>query len=340
MAWTAPDQSRSKVKAAGKILAGRESSLLFPIEEARGVAANWRSSHGYPLHVVAASVKMWARQLDDKCFIARRLKRLPSIQFKLQRFPQMQLTTMQDLGGCRVVFFSVDDVKRLLDRFRPKATRCIEVVKVYDYLEYPKEDGYRSVHVVCRYRASKANYEMYDGHLIEVQIRSRVQHIWSTAVELADVAFTQTLKLGGGTAKWRRFFQLMSEVLRYFEVSAFPLTELTRDSELNQLSEELRVVDAFTAVLQGVESHALPKGYKFIVLQIDFSNKSIESSAYRSEQRASAYYTQLEEATSQKDGIQVVLISLDKYTSMAQAYPNYAFDIEQFRMILSYLGGT
>jgi hypothetical protein len=46
--------------------------------------------------------------------VAQRLKRLPTILDKLTRIPTMSVTTMHDLGGCRVVFETVDEVEELV----------------------------------------------------------------------------------------------------------------------------------------------------------------------------------------------------------------------------------
>src|SRR5690606_39699271 len=43
---------------------------------------------------------------------------------------------------------------------------------------------------------------------IEIQIRTRLQHAWATAVETVDVMKGTDLKSGGGTPDWREFFAL------------------------------------------------------------------------------------------------------------------------------------
>lgn len=40
--------------------------------------------------------------------VSQRLKRLPTIEDKLRRLPRMDLSSMQDIGGCRAVLDTQD----------------------------------------------------------------------------------------------------------------------------------------------------------------------------------------------------------------------------------------
>jgi hypothetical protein len=66
-----------------------------------------------------------------------------------------------------------------------------------NYIEKPKPDGYRGVHLIIKYR-STAKREYKDQN-IEVQIRSRLQHAWATAVETCET-FTSYCQM-----LWMRF---------------------------------------------------------------------------------------------------------------------------------------
>jgi hypothetical protein len=108
MPWTKPRNGRARVTAAGKVISGRrEPSDDLDMDSALSIAGNWRSSHGYPLHVFKTMLRGRAKKVDPRALVAQRLKRLPSIITKLQRFRAMQLSTMQDLGGCRAVVRTV-----------------------------------------------------------------------------------------------------------------------------------------------------------------------------------------------------------------------------------------
>ncbi|MFL5155173.1 MAG: hypothetical protein ACJ8C3_20205 [Microvirga sp.] len=68
-------------------------------ERAVEVVGNWRSCHGYPLNTFQVNLRQSARRIDQGALVAQRTKRLVSIALKLQRFPKMKLTQMQDIGA-------------------------------------------------------------------------------------------------------------------------------------------------------------------------------------------------------------------------------------------------
>jgi putative GTP pyrophosphokinase len=104
------------------------------------------------------------------------MKRAPSIVSKLQRFDGMNLARMQDIGGLRAVLGSVSRVRKLEAMYRNSKFRHVLV-----YIAHPKSDGYRGIHLIYRYSNSLA--PAYDGLSLELQVRTRLQHAWATAVE-------------------------------------------------------------------------------------------------------------------------------------------------------------
>ena len=107
---------------------------------------------------------------------------MPTIIDKLKRYPNMKLTTMQDIGGVRAILNSVEDVYSLVSEYRESKRFAHELVDQKDYIQSPRdEDCYRSIHLIYRYRNSQA--KNYNGLRIELQIRTRLQHLWATAVE-------------------------------------------------------------------------------------------------------------------------------------------------------------
>src|ERR1700676_217452 len=59
-----------------------------------------------------------ARKIDPRALIAQRLKRRPSIEIKLRDNPNMKLSQMQDIGGCRAILRTVTDVKKLMAKYK------------------------------------------------------------------------------------------------------------------------------------------------------------------------------------------------------------------------------
>jgi hypothetical protein len=132
----------------------------------------------------------------------------------------MSVTTMHDLGGCRVVLETVDEADELVAVLRDLPRARHRITRVYDYLHDdpgPKDSGYRGVHLACEYRASKPEYH---GLRIGLQVRTQLQHAWATAVETMDLFSGSELKYGKGEPDVIRFFVLVSSLMAYEEVTA------------------------------------------------------------------------------------------------------------------------
>jgi len=113
MRLAAIHHSNKEINQAGKILADLNVSQNF-IERttAMTIVEEWRASHAYPLRAVKTLLKQNARKFGN-AVVSGRPKRMPSIISKLQRNENMQLVTMHDVGGCRAVLPSINQVKAL-----------------------------------------------------------------------------------------------------------------------------------------------------------------------------------------------------------------------------------
>jgi ppGpp synthetase/RelA/SpoT-type nucleotidyltranferase len=90
-----------QVNAAGETLIN-PNATDEELERALTIINNWRSVHSFPLNTFQKTLRDKARKVDSQVLVAQRIKRLSSIELKLRRFaPQMQLSQMQDIGGCR-----------------------------------------------------------------------------------------------------------------------------------------------------------------------------------------------------------------------------------------------
>ena len=102
--------------------------------------ANWRACHGYPINTFQATLRSKLRNGYGDSIVAQRLKRAPSIIFKLQRFPGMQLARMQDIGGLRAVLTSVRRVRALEQNYRESAFEHV-LTNSKNYVDEPKTMG-------------------------------------------------------------------------------------------------------------------------------------------------------------------------------------------------------
>ena len=171
MPFVEPAYSRNQVNRAGDILAKPRDYAAVDQEWAADVLANWRACHGYPINTFQATLRAKLRNRYGESIVAQRLKRAPSIIFKLQRFPGMQLARMQDIGGLRAVLTSIRRVRSLESSYRKSAFEHA-LTNSKNYIDEPKDDGYRGVHLIYRYMNSRAS--AYNGLSLELQIRLSV----------------------------------------------------------------------------------------------------------------------------------------------------------------------
>lgn len=204
MAWQTPQFSRKDVNKAGAVLIDPNVDDLSR-SEALTIVNNWRASHYFPLNAIQNGLRQKAVKVNERSLVAQRIKRLPSILQKLRDIETMKLAEIQDIGGCRAVVESMPQVRRLV--FLHKMSKHKHVlVKENDYISNPKETGYRSFHLVYKYRSPSGAYEVYDGLKIEIQLRTKLQHSWATAVETVGAFSRQALKASRGADDWLRFF--------------------------------------------------------------------------------------------------------------------------------------
>jgi (p)ppGpp synthase/HD superfamily hydrolase len=162
IAWRLPQRMPREVDIAGERLALGDDD-----DETLAVISNWRSAHSFPLRAIARTLTRMAMSSDSEALVAQRLKRLPSIQRKLQQ-SSTRLSQMQDVGGCRAILRDVASVDDLVSLYRTAHDRS-ELHSVKNYIEQPKTDGYRSAHLIYRYRSRSALAKPYDGFKIEIQ---------------------------------------------------------------------------------------------------------------------------------------------------------------------------
>jgi GTP pyrophosphokinase len=131
----------------------------------------------------------------------QRLKKRSTISSKLARFPKMNLSRMQDIGGLRVVLPIQADVDELARRLRQNWRN--DIVGDYDYVREPKPSGYRALHLVC----------MRGGVRIEIQLRTPWQDMWAQSAEEDTARLGIGLKFDLGPDDLREYYSLAGEVL-------------------------------------------------------------------------------------------------------------------------------
>ena len=159
--------------------------------------------------------------------ICSRIKSKESIIYKMQKkgLPftiSALLENVKDIAGVRVICPFIEDVyyvARMLVR-QPD----IEVLEVKDYIREPKDNGYRSLHLIVSDKVNFSNVSR--GVTVEIQIRTIAMDFWaSTEHQLRykkDTEFSEEAH-----DKLKHCAELMAEADREIQ-------DLAGDFDLNQ----------------------------------------------------------------------------------------------------------
>lgn len=338
MAWTTPQYSRGRIDKSGVVLISPSASD-FDKQEAMAVMGNWRSAHSYPLEVALRTLRRNVAAVDPRAIVAGRLKRFPAIALKLRR-EKMRLSQMQDIGGCRAVLRSIEEVRSILGTSKLWAESGD--LREINYIQNPKETGYRSVHYVWKYAPKLEIRDGYDGMRVEIQIRSALQHAWATAVEMASTFKNEDLKFGQGDPNWIRFFALMGSAIAMEEatplVPGTPHNKKELRRELRDLSENIGVegqMKRWSEVTSIARDLPAPTGDARVFLvtlhPADY-RWQVKVKAFRESEtiRASEEYLQAEKESAERQNVQVALVSVESIDMLREAYPNYYQDTSKF----------
>jgi hypothetical protein len=336
MGWTKPQFSRQQVNAAGAALIdpdvtgdGRE----YPLS----IVNNWRSSHAFPLNTFQMYLRAKRTQVDKTGVVAQRIKRLSAIELKLKLIPDLRLAQMQDIGGCRAVVRSMRALKRLHRLYQDTQFKH-ELVHFDNYVESPRASGYRSIHLVYRYYSDKN--PAHNNLKVEMQLRTRLQHAWATAVETVGAFKGQSLKSGLGDEQWLRFFALMGSAIAIRErtplVDGTPTDRGDLRRELKDYVDGLDVVGhlrGYRVVLDNVPLGTF-KSLSYFLLQLRPREGRLVVTPYqkRESEEGSRQYFQAEQQARFELGEEsdAVLVSVDSLKELRAAYPNYYADTRRF----------
>jgi hypothetical protein len=344
MAWSTPEYAKKRVNSSGRLILMdaselEEGDMWDDYFNALGVVNNWRSSHAFPLNTFQTGLRRRGKALDKNCLVAQRIKRLSSIEAKLSRFPTMTLSQMQDIGGCRAILDNIGSVKKLCKAYAESEIKH-KLHHSDDYLLHPKDSGYRGVHLVYRYYSDKS--EIYNSLLIEMQIRSQLQHAWATAVEVFGAFVNQALKSSVGKKEYLRFFTLMGSAISFREnsppVANTPSNYRLLVGELREHAKDLDIaqkLSAFGAAVRIYENNASKNDHFFLVeVNHDTRQVTVETFPFAASKAASERYLEVEKEAKSKPYLDAVLVSVDSMAALQKAYPNYFLDTRLFNQVL------
>ena len=319
------DQIGEILKKDGKLNKKEQSDLL-----------EWRNSFSSTLDYYHLKLKTLAKK-EQMLILARRLKRIESIQIKLKRFKTMRLSTLQDIAGVRLV---VKDEKSLIETFtqlRGLSTRH-KLKRLDDYHNNPKKDGYRGIHLI---------YQKEDLGMVEIQLRTELEHIWATAVEIYGELQNTSFKTGDGEHEWKEFFTLLSA---YFSIreNCLPSDAYIRlsknkiSSKLKKSIKKLNVIERLNASTNSLEvitnkfNNTGRKG-KYAILELDLKNRITKVDLFnkKDESKAIKIYTERELDIKDRTLRNIVFVNVENIDKLDKSYPNYFLNTKRLLEILS-----
>ena len=327
------------------------------------VLNNWKAAHELPMFSILKTIKKYSNEISKRSTIVQRRKRTESILLKLNQQPKLDLARMQDLVGFRIVFRDDDPKKNLahIDELIKKisASRMrSKVSRLTNYIEKPRDSGYRSVHAIFKYNS--ISYPKHNNMQVELQIRTKIQHSWATAVETVGMFERSHLKQGLGDENWLEFFRIMSLLMSIEEGTHESNTEEKNDlkerlrniSITINASENLRVIMLQNAVLERAYKDIRKKmrgdpGYMLVRLDLGAlsttftetngglkakKSQPIDITGFpkNAELEATEEYSRMEKEAHDNKEVFVLLAKAQDVISLKNGFPNYFADIRDF----------
>lgn len=324
--------SKSQIKKAGEKVTKIDADTM-KYQTCVAIIDNWRAVHAYPLDCIVSLITGVVEH-DRNIYVVQRLKRLESIIKKLGRHNNTGLYKMQDLGGCRIIVPAVEMIYTTADAVRKALIdNGHEIIGETDYLQSPRTNtGYRSYHMIIRYHDNTE----YDGLVVELQIRSKLEHSWATAVEIVDSITNDSLKSGTGDENSTYFFKLISALFSIKEgtpiVSGVPEKKADIVKKIYELDYTLNIRERLGAYNSVVKfSGEYPDDAEYYLLVTDTKRRTIQAIPFKRSQIKNAT-KQYQEQERRKAGnfIDVVLVAATKFDIIRECYPNYFMDTLNF----------
>lgn len=169
----ATDLSNAKIDKLGKRMRSGD------IDEAALIELELFRSLFFPAYAYVESILMRTLKFE---ITGRPSKSTVAIVDKLGR-ESIRLSQMQDIAGCRILTTNIASQEAICQ----KVTLMLGDVAVDDKRNAPT-NGYRAVHLVYK----------HNGRPVEIQVRTRLQHVWSEISEKISDVYGHSIKYGRG----------------------------------------------------------------------------------------------------------------------------------------------
>ncbi|NJL71779.1 MAG: RelA/SpoT domain-containing protein [Candidatus Competibacteraceae bacterium] len=317
-----PGGSKNRVNRAGENLKNQTESA-----EDHEVFDAWRSAHRFVLNSFQAMLRTKIRGTDIS--FAQRHKRKRTIIDKLSRLNGMQLSRMDDVAGCRLIFPNIKTLYSFRTKFHHSSFNHIlrNEVDKYDYIKNPKATGYRGIHDIYIYNVRSKRKEELAGLQIEIQYRTLIQHYWATTNEIIGFITESQPKFQRGDKRYQIAMTLASEILaRVYENSPGPYPRRAG----RKIAEDFLKLDdqiGLMRMLKRLNAHNLDWNSKRNTILIFGENEELQIKTYRDSGDAIKSLFRLEREFPQHD---VVLVKADTGEDIKMAFKNYFTDAKEF----------
>lgn len=292
---------------------------------------NWREAHGAILDSYYDKCVKLSKKIDkNDIIVAQRLKRLPTIIGKLNRFENMRLSSMQDIAGVRII---ASDMKQL-SAIEKRILIWRHLIRTKDYIDNPKDSGYRGKHFIFE----------KNGMFTEIQLRTQFQHIWATSVETIDILRGTSLKEKDDNSYWHDFFCQVSSIFAIAEgtpaISVYNksgIAELCDLLQKNMDAHQIKKKIVGYALTEPIANNMKAKKAYYIVVTLNFKEKEASVKSFKESEYHLAFeeYKTREQNNPQTE--QTVLIALNQINKIREAYPNYFMNLSNFLSIIDFV---
>lgn len=317
-----PGGSKSRVNRAGEQVRANTAT-----SEDLHVIDEWRAAHRSVLNTFQAILR--GRTRNTGITVAQRHKRRRTIFDKLHRIDKMQLSRMDDVAGCRLIFKDIAALYNFREKLHKARFRhhLRNDVDRYDYIKQPKDTGYRGVHDIYEYDVNSTVGRGLVGLYVEIQYRTLVQHAWATAVEVIGFITESQPKFKRGDKRYERAMALASEILaRAHETRNGPFPDL----EDRELVEQFLTLDSEIGLLQtlrGLNAADKAVSANRNAILIFSGSGDLEVRSFRDAPEALRALFDLERTMPDRD---IVLVRADTSDDVRLAFKNYFSDAVDF----------
>jgi hypothetical protein len=241
----------------------------------------------------------------------------------------MELARMDDVAGCRLIFPNISELYNFRNsihraKFKHRLRNSIDK---WDYIQKPKETGYRGVHDVYEYDANSAHGKPYKGLSIELQYRTQAQHAWATCVEVVGFVTSSQPKFQEGDKRYENILSYASEMIARNVEQRKSSHAALNDEELVRLFLNLDSELGFMRLLRGLNAANNDiRGSKNVILIIS-EGTALQTKTFRDATDAIKALFDLEKANPGKD---IVLVRADTSDEVRLAFRNYFTDATEF----------